>query len=368
MPAEDPERRADRSLDRTVVDIAVRLGLLGLFAYFALALLRPFLPVLLWSVVLAVAFYPAFAWLRERLGGRPWLAAAALTLFSLGVVLGPITVLVASLIRSLEHLAGQLGAGRPELPPPPAALADLPLVGEEIADTWALASSNLEAFLARYGRALLGAGEWMLHLVAQLAGSVLVILLAVLIAGFLYAPGPRLVGAVRAFARRAAGSRGPRFVELAGATIRNVARGVIGVAIVQALLTGFGLIVAGVPAAGLLTLAVLVLAIMQIGGGPVVIPLLVWAWFAMDTMPALLLTLYLIPVSLVDNLLKPIVMGKGLATPMPVILVGVIAGTVSYGLIGLFLGPIVLAVLYELVIFWVAAEELAPEPERGGIE
>ena len=182
-------------------------------------------------------------------------------------------------------------------------------------------------------------------------------------------PGPKLVAGFRLFARRVIGSRGSGFVDLAGATIRNVARGVIGVAIIQALMVGLGLIVAQVPAAGLLTLAVLVLAILQIGSAPVVLPTLIWAWFATGWLPALLLTLYLIPVSVADNILKPVLMGKGLSTPMLVILVGVIGGTISYGLIGLFLGPIVLAVFYDLLIFWVAAEPVrrrraAAEPSR----
>ena len=189
-----------------------------------------------------------------------------------------------------------------------------------------------------------------------------------MIAGFLYVPGPRLVAGFRLFAQRVIGSRGSGFVDLAGATIRNVARGVIGVAIIQALLVGLGLIVAQVPAAGLLTLAVLVLAILQIGSAPVVLPLLIWAWFAMGWLPALLLTLYLIPVSVADNLLKPVLMGKGLHTPMLVILVGVIGGTISYGLIGLFLGPIVLAVFYDLLIFWVTSEPVPEEAGRGGTE
>jgi predicted PurR-regulated permease PerM len=134
------------------------------------------------------------------------------------------------------------------------------------------------------------------------------------------------------------------------------------VAAIQALLIGVGLLVAGVPAAGLLTMAVLVLAILQIGSGPVVLPLLIWAWIQMPTPQALLLTAYMVPVSLIDNVLKPLLMGKGLPTPMLVILMGVIGGTISYGLIGLFLGPIVLAVFYELVVYWVAAERPAAVP------
>ena len=362
---DDHDRSGERGLDQIAVDIAVRLGFLGLFAYFSLTLLRPFLPILLWSVVLAVIFHPAIVWLKGRLGGRAWLASACLTLFGLAIVLGPTTVLVSSLIRSLEYLAHMLGTGRPDLPPPPEARIEVPIVGDELTDAWDLASSNVEEFMGRYGKALLGAGEWMLHIVAGVAGSILVILLAVLIAAFLYVPGPKLVEGVRSFARRVVGGRGAGFVDLAGVTIRNVARGVIGIALIQSLLVGFGLIVAQVPAAGLLTLAVLVLAILQIGSVPVVLPLLIWAWLHMGTASALFLTLYMIPVSIIDNVLKPILMGKGLPTPMLVILAGVIGGTISYGLIGPFFGPIVLAVFYELLIFWVeggGSDETPPAP------
>jgi predicted PurR-regulated permease PerM len=352
--AEGP--RDPRTPDRLAIDIAVRLSLLGLFAYFALSLMWPFLSILLWSVVLSVALFPIFARVRDGLGGRPRLAAALVTLATLSVVLGPTTVLVSSLIHTLETLADRVHGGKLAIPRMPPALGDIPVVGESIASGWEQASSNLEAFLATYRTALLGAGEWVLHAVAGLAGSVLVIVAAVLISGFLYFPGPRFVGGFRAFAGRVVGAHGSDFVDLAGATIRNVARGVIGVAAIQALLIGVGLLVAGVPGAGLLTMAILVLAILQIGSGPVVVPLLIWAWFQMPTPHALLLTAYLVPASLIDNVLKPMLMGKGLATPMLVILMGVIGGTISYGLIGLFLGPIVLAVFYELLVFWVVAE------------
>jgi predicted PurR-regulated permease PerM len=322
--------------------------------------------VLLWSVVLSVALFPAFAWLRDRLGGRPRTAAALLTVAAIAIVLGPTTVLVSSLIHTLEELSARVHEGRLALPPMPPGLPDLPVVGDNLAAAWTLAASNLEGFLATYRKALLGAGEWLLHAVAGLAGSVLVIMLAVLISGFLYFPGPRFVSLLRAFAQRVAGPHGSSFVDLAGATIRNVARGVIGVAALQALLIGVGLIVAGVPGAGLLTLAVLVLAIVQIGSGPVVIPLLIWAWVQMPTPTALLLTAYMVPVSLIDNVLKPLLMGKGLTTPTLVIFAGVIGGTLSYGLIGLFLGPIVLAVFYDLLLFWVGEPD--PPDARGGIE
>jgi predicted PurR-regulated permease PerM len=354
-----------RTPDRLAIDIAVRLSILGLFAYFALTLIWPFLSVLLWSVVLSVALFPAFAWLRDRLGGRPRLAAVLLTFAVLAIVLGPTTILISSLIRSLEILAERVHSGELRLPPLPPRIAAIPSVGDEIAQTWTLATSNFQAFFAAYRTALLGAGEWVLHAVAGLAGSVVVILVAVLISGFLYFPGPRFVKGFRAITERVVGAHGSDFVDLAGATIRNVARGVIGVAAIQALLTGVGLIVAGVPAAGLLSLGVLVLAIIQIGSAPIVIPVLIWAWFQLSTQTALLLTLYLLPVTVLDNILKPILMHKGVPTPTLVILAGVIGGTIAYGLIGLFLGPIILAVFYELLVFWV---EAPARPRAGGIE
>lgn len=342
------------AVDRVVVDLAVRLSLLGLFAYFALWLVAPFLSLILWSIVLSVALYPAFAWLRDRFGGRPRLAALVLTFAVFAVLLGPAMVLVTSVAHSLETLAATFHGKSFTLPPPPPQLGDLPVIGPALSRTWAQASSNISVFLGTYRTMLIDVGEWVLRAVASLAGSLIVIVAAVPIAALLHFPGPRLVAGLRAFARRVAGGHGSEFVDLAGATIRNVARGVVGVAAIQALLIGIGLLIAGVPGAGLLSLAALVLAIIQIGTLPVVLPVLVWYWIERPTGSALLLTAYLVPVSLVDNILKPLVMGKGLPTPMLVILVGVIGGTISFGIIGLFLGPIVLAVFYELIVYWVA--------------
>lgn len=355
-PGTEPGARPpERTPDQLAVDIAVRLALLASFAWVVLLLVRPFLPIALWSIVLTVAFQPAHAWLTARLGGRGWLAATVLTTLALLVAIGPATVLVTSAIHSLETLARWIADGHHDLPDPPPSIAALPVVGPAIDEAWRQASANLEAFVARYGRALIGPGEWLLHVIAGLAGSIVAILAAVLVSGFLYVPAPRLAHGLRVVAERVIGHhRGIAFLGLAAATIRNVARGVIGVAIVQSMLVGIAFIVAEVPAAGLLSLGVLILAIVQVGAFPIIVPVLVWAWIARDTATALLLTLYLVPAGVSDMALKPMFMGKGLPVPLLVILAGVIGGTVAYGLIGLFLGPIVLAVFYELVRFWVA--------------
>jgi predicted PurR-regulated permease PerM len=165
--------------------------------------------------------------------------------------------------------------------------------------------------------------------------------------------------AIKKFSRRLNPTRGEEFVEQAGATIRAVSRGVIGISVLQALLAGVGLMVAGIPQASLITFGVLVLGIIQIGPSIILIPVIIWVWTFMDTLPALLFTAYMVPVNLLDNLLRPIVMGRGLKTPILVILIGVIGGTLAYGITGLFLGPIVLAVIWELFVSWIDERDSA---------
>jgi predicted PurR-regulated permease PerM len=158
------------------------------------------------------------------------------------------------------------------------------------------------------------------------------------------------------FSRRLNSLHGEEFVIQAGATIRAISRGVIGISVLQALLAGIGLVAAGIPQASLITFAVLVLGIVQIGPSIVIIPVIVWSWMKLDSTSALLFTAYMVPVNLMDNILRPIVMGRGLKTPMGVILIGVIGGTLAYGITGLFLGPIVLAVVWELSVAWLGKE------------
>jgi predicted PurR-regulated permease PerM len=357
-PAAPPP--APRTPEALAVDIAVRLALIGLFCYLALTLLRPFASILIWAVILTVALHPVYRWLAARLGGRGGLASALITVLLIGLLLGPVTVLAVSIVDSLEALGRWLAAEVLELPPPPPQVAGIPVVGQALSDAWTLASSNIEDFLNTYGarmlgaaQGMLGAGQMVLGTIAGLAVGVFGVVAAVIVSGFLYGAGPALVVTTRRLVHRVVGPRGSGFVDLAGATIRNVARGVIGVAFIQSLLVGIGFIIAGVPAAGLLTFAVLVLSIVQIGAWPITIPVLIYVWFQFETVPALLLTLYLVPVGFLDNVLRPVLMSQGLPVPMLVILAGVIGGTLGFGLVGLFLGPIVLAVFYDLVRFWI---------------
>lgn len=344
--------RPSNPFEARVTDLVIRLSLLGVFVYLSLALIRPFLLIGVWAIILAVALSPVHGWLARRLGGRRRLAAVILTLIALVVVIGPVAALTASFVETARELGARASTGMLRLPQPPPGLSAIPVIGERIHEFWGLASTSLEGVLVRYGTFLAPFGARLIGLLSAISFDVLKFIVSVLVAGFLLVPGPNLAIWGRRIASRIIAPRGEQFVALATVTIRNVSRGVVGVALLQALLIGIVMQAAGVPSAGLLSFIILVLCILQIGPAIVVLPILIWAWLTMTTGQALGLTVFLIPLTVMDNVLKPVLMGRGLSTPALVIFLGVIGGTLTFGLIGMFLGPVVLAVFYDLLVSW----------------
>jgi predicted PurR-regulated permease PerM len=345
------------------VQLTIRLGVLGLLLYWSFLLIRPFVTIAVWSAVLTVALYPAYNWMVYWLGGRRRLAAALLTLVCLLVVIGPATWLVLGLIDSLRTLSSQLDLSTVAAPPPPEAVKKWPLIGDAVYQFWDLASTNLRAAFVKVAPQLKPLGGNLLSIAAEAGVGMIKFFAAIVLSGFLLAPAPGLIAGVRRFSRKLAAGRGGHFVDLAGATIRNVSSGVVGISILQALLAGVGFSVAGIPGASLMTSAVLVLGIVQVGPSILIVPTIIWSWMSMETTAALLFTLYMIPVNVLDNVLRPFVMARGLATPMVVILLGVIGGVISFGITGLFLGPITLAVIWELLAAWInESDDAEPVP------
>jgi predicted PurR-regulated permease PerM len=357
MPGDDHDPAGRDQLTATWIELAIRLAVLGLLLYWAFILVRPFITIAIWSVVLTVALYPGYDRTVRWLGGRRRLAAVLLTILGLVVVVGPATWLALSLIDGIGSLSERLDLTHFTVPSPPDMVKGWPLVGEPVYQFWELASTNLQAAFVKIAPQLKPVGSGLLAIAADAGTGAIQFLIALIVAGFLFPPAPALVDVVRRFSRRLASEQGETFVQIAGATIRAVARGVIGISALQAFLAGLGFVVAGVPGASLLTSAALVLGIVQIGPSIVIIPVVIWAWTAMDTVTALLFTAYMIPVGLIDNVLRPLVMGRGLDAPIVVILIGVIGGTISLGITGLFLGPIILAVIWELLMAWIRERE-----------
>ena len=339
-----------------LIQLAIRLGLLAFLIYWTFFLIRPFVPILAWSIVLAVALHPVFDFLSRLLGGRPKLAAAILTVVNLGIVVGPATWIGLSAVEGVKAIAGDLGAGNLLVPSPPAGVKDWPLIGPQLYGLWDQASHNIRAALREVAPYLKPLAGTMLGLAGDAGVGTLKFLLSVALAGFLFPYASQLVTAGRSFLYRIVPEQSEHFLELAGATIRAVSQGVIGVAIIQSLLAGLGFKLAGIPAAGLLAFAVMILSIVQIGAAIVLIPVIIWIWFDKEFTTALLLTLFLGIVGILDNVLKPLVMGRGLTTPTLVIFVGVIGGTLVHGLVGLFIGPIILSLAWELTVAWIRAD------------
>ena len=341
----------------TIIELAIRLGVLALLLYWSFLLVQPFISIVIWSAVLTVALYPIFEWISFRLGGRRRLAATLTTILSLLVIIGPATWLALGLIDSFRAISDQLDLSILRIPPPANSVKEWPLIGEPIYQFWELASTNFSAALAKIVPQLKPLGGRLLRVGADTGLGTIKFLVSIVLAGFLFLPAPAIVGAVKRLARRLNPARGEEFADQAAATIRAVSRGVIGISVLQALLAGIGLMAAGIPQASLITFAVLVFGILQIGPSVVLIPVIIWSWTLLDSTTALLFTGYMVPVNLLDNILRPIVMGRGLKTPMLVILIGVIGGTLAYGITGLFLGPIILAVIWELLVAWIRESE-----------
>jgi len=341
----------------TFIELAIRLGVLALLLYWSFVLIEPFISIVIWSAVLAVALYPVFEWISFRLGGRRRLAAMLTTILSLLVIIGPATWLALGLVDSLRAISDRLDPSILMIPPPSNSIKEWPLIGEPIYQFWELASTNFSAALAKIIPQLKPLGSSLLRVGADTGLGIIKFLVSIVIAGFLFSPAPAIVDAVKRFAHRLNPERGEEFADQAAATIRAVSRGVIGISVLQALLAGIGLMAAGIPQASLITFGVLIFGIIQIGPSAILIPVIIWSWTFLESTTALLFTGYMVPVNLLDNILRPIVMGRGLKTPMLVILVGVIGGTLAYGITGLFLGPIVLAVIWELLTAWIKESE-----------
>src|ERR1700731_1562786 len=352
VPEDANKIAAADGADKTFIVAAIRIGCLALLAYWTWLLLEPFLSIIVWSVIFAVALYPVFDWLAGRLGGHRWLAAAAITIFSLILIFGPVTWLGVSLGDNLRTLYARLADGSLTIPPPYESVQTRPFVGEGGYQIWYLASTDIRALLGQWAEQLKVIGSSVLAIAGTAGLDLVKFIIGIFVSGFLFVPGPGLVLSVKNAVRRIATDRTEEFVDLTGATIRNVSRGIIGISALQALLAGIGLLVAGVPLAGLLSFLVLLLGIIQVGPSVILLPVIIWSWFALAKSAAVIFTIYMVPVGLLDNVLRPLVMARGLSTPMPVILIGVIGGTLAHGLMGLFVGPIVLSIAWQLLVAW----------------
>jgi len=322
-------------------------------------ILRPFLVPLLWATTIVVATWPTFLGLQALLGGRRGLAAVAMSAVLVLVLLVPLYVAVSTIARNADRIV-EWSSAIASLPvlTPPTWLDGVPLVGADLAARWrdvaATPPDELTLQVVPYARQAVG---WFLGRVGSVGVMALEFLVTVIVAALLYANGDDLGRAVQAFARRLSGRAGEDAVRLAAQAVRAVALGVVATAAIQSAFGGIGLAAVGVPLAGLLTALMFVLGVAQIGPVPVLVPAVAWVYWRDGAAWGTTLLVWSVLVAVMDNFLRPLLIRRGANLPLLLIFAGVIGGLIAFGVIGLFVGPAVLAVAYTLLVEWVTDEE-----------
>jgi predicted PurR-regulated permease PerM len=334
------------------LEIAVRIGLLVLLVGWCFQIVRPFLALVAWGTIIAVATYPAYQRIETHLGGRAGLAAALLTVVMLALLIGPMVMLTGTLVEGARTLASALSAGTLSIPPPPPKVGEWPLVGPPLERLWSLASVNLEAVVREFAPEIKPLGLHVLSTAADTGLGILQFVAAIVVAGILHVHARGGGEVAHRVAARLAGERGTQFTDLAQTTVRGVARGILGVALIQSLLAGLGFLAVGLPGAGLLAFVCFLLAVVQIGPTPLLIATVIYVFSTAHSLTAVLFLVWCVFVGLLDNVLKPLLLGRGAKVPLVVIFVGAIGGFLDSGIIGLFVGSVVLALGYTLLVAW----------------
>lgn len=357
----DQQAAEDRAV-KLSINIALRLVLAGLLAAWCFIILGPFVIPVVTATILAVAFKGIYDKLVSVVGGRKGLAATVFALVGIALVVGPSYKIAESLLGSTRDLRTALEAGTLQAPPPPESVQNLPVIGERVYAAWHLAADDMQQAVVQFEPQLRAGGRWVLTFLAGMGGAVLHIVLALIIAAFLLCYAEPATRMLRAVSSRFEGDMEEGFVDMAAATINSVAQGVLGIAIFQAVLLGVGLFVAGIPAPGLFTIAVLILAVVQVPVLLVMILPIVWAFSNMTMMWAIVFAVFAILGSASDMPLKAVFLGRGVSVPTAVILLGAIGGMVSMGMMGLFIGAIVLGLGYKFFQVWLEAGRIPEAP------
>jgi predicted PurR-regulated permease PerM len=343
-------------LSQDLMDVMIRAGVVIFLVVMCAQVISPFVNLALWSITLAIALYPLHQYLVPKVGGKQGRASTVLVLAGLLLIGAPVAMLGSSFASHVHTAHTNFENGTLTLPQPKAAVAQWPLVGERVFKAWSSAATDLPAYVHKNKEELKTLARRGLAMAASTAGGVLLFLGSLIVAGILMAYGEGGSQAMqRIIGRLTTPERGPELQRLTTATVRSVATGVIGVAFIQALLLGVGFLLADVPAAGVLAAIVMVLGILQLPATLLTIPVIIWLWSSGDASNTmnLVFTIYLIVAGLSDNVLKPVLLGRGVDAPMPVILLGALGGMVSAGIVGMFIGAVLLAVGYQLFMEWV---------------
>ncbi len=343
------------------IDLILKVGTLFLILFLCFKILKPFLSILLWGLVISIILFPVFHKLYQWVGKRSKLASIVVMIVALSFLIFPSVWLVNQLVEGVKYLSGDLQIGNltipaPKMPPPSESVADWPIIGPWMYENWLHMSENMGESLKGFMPHITVWGERILGALANTGLGVLQFAVSIIIAGIFLMFFENGSDAGRKLFKKIAGERGEEFMHVTLVTIRNVAAGVLGVAVIQSILIGVGLVLAEIPLAAVWIIVILIMAIAQV---PVIlfnVFLIIHLFAFKEPLPAVLWSVYFLVMGAFDNVLKPIIMGKGSDVPMLVIFLGAIGGFAAFGFIGLFLGAILLSLAYKLYITWISYE------------
>ena len=354
-----PDQELAQRLATPLLDVLIRAGLILAMAVLCYQVFSPFLHLMVWALILAVTLYPLHQSLASKLGGKQGLTATLLVVVGVVLIVAPTGMLMSSLGDSVRQLIHDVQNNVLKIPAPLPGVEAWPVVGKKIHDVWSKAHADLPALVQSMQPKIGELAKTALGFVASIGGGLLQFIAAFIIAGIIMAFGQSASRGSRAIFERLVGNaRGSEFASLSTATIRAVAQGVIGVALIQAIIVGLALLLAGVPWAGVLALIVLVLGIAQVPALIVTLPAIVYIWSSADysTAAAIAYTVVLVLSAMADNVLKPLLLGRGVDAPMPVILLGALGGMATAGILGMFVGATLLTLGYEIFMGWVRSQ------------
>ena len=347
-----------------IIDIILRVTLLMGLLVWCMLILAPFLSIVVWGIIIAITVSPAHARLTRKLKGRSAWSAAVFSLLGLVLIALPGYLLTESLLKGIHYLREMLGEGPIHIPPPPENVREWPVIGNTVFNIWSNGTHGLRDVFTKFGPQIAAGGKWLFSALGRFGMDILQFVASIIVAGILLANSSTGSKMATAFFVRLAGEKGDEFAGVAEVTIRNVSVGIIGVALIQTILVTLGFVVAGVPGAAVLAIFCLMLSIIQVGMFPVILPVIIYMFATAEPMTAILLTIWLLLVGLVDNVLKPIFLGRGAPVPMPVVFLGAIGGFILSGLIGLFIGAVVLSLGYRLFRSWLVSALPQEEAEE----
>ena len=348
---------SDQKFQDNMMSSYIQIAAVTIIVFWCFTIMSPFIGMVLWALIIAVALHPLHLSLTAKIGNRAKLSATIFVLLGMTILVLPTILLAESSVTGLRAIAAGLESGSIVVAPPDESVADWPLIGSSVYDIWNSAAQNLEETLNKFSPQLKDLGQSLVSFAGSTLVGVLVFVFSIIVAGVFLVSADGGYRIASSIGRTLSEEHGKGMIDMAIETIRSVAKGVLGVAVIQSLLSAIGLVAIGVPGAGLWAGVILLLAIMQLPPFLILGPIVVWVFSVSDATPATIFAIYAFFVSISDSFLKPLFLGRGMDIPMLVILIGAIGGMMTSGIVGLFVGAVVLAVGYKLLITWMVSEE-----------